>query len=107
MFYFLQKRAKKRVVKTADKIITELESVYLDLDYFTRDDINIIELMQWTEDKLDAMAAVIEPNEDFIIEHHPELITRANRVSHIALKCGETGVKEFQDELAGLGNILA
>ncbi|CNJ03677.1 Uncharacterised protein [Yersinia frederiksenii] len=107
MFYFLQKRAKKRVVKTADKIITELESVYLDLDFFNKDDINLIELMQWTDTKLDAMAAVIEPNEEFIIEHHPELITRANRVSHIALKCAEAACKEFQEELAGLGNILA
>lgn len=53
------------------------------------------------------MAAVIEPNEDFIIEHHPELITRANVVSRIALRCAEAAVKEFQDELAGMGNILA
>ncbi|HDL6959462.1 hypothetical protein ACSMDK_23845 [Yersinia enterocolitica] len=107
MFYFLQKRAKKRAVKTADKIITELESVYLDLDFFNKDDINLIELMQWTDTKLDEMAAVLEPNEEFIIEHHPELITRANVVTHIALVCSIAAMKEFQDELAGLGNILA
>ncbi|WP_019210086.1 hypothetical protein [Yersinia massiliensis] len=107
MFYFLQRRAEKKIIKKVGKAITELESVYLDLDYFTRDDINLIELMQWTEDKLDAMAAVIEPNEDFIIENHPELITRANVVSRIALRCAEAAMKEFQDELAGMGNILA
>ncbi|MGP2409554.1 hypothetical protein V2A84_07990 [Yersinia sp. 2553 StPb PI] len=107
MMYFLKKQKQKRLLKKVNKEITELESVYLDLDYFTRDDINIIELMQWTEAKLDAMAVAIEPNEDFIMEHHPEIITRANRVSHIALKCGEAAVKEFQDELTGLGNIFA
>ncbi|HDL8430945.1 TPA: hypothetical protein PXR40_000161 [Yersinia enterocolitica] len=107
MFYFLQRRAEKKLLKKIDKVISELESVYLDLDYFNRDDINLIELMQWTENKLDAMGDVIEPNEDFIIDHHPELITRANRVSHIALKCAEAACKEFQEELAGLGNILA
>ncbi|MHA3356224.1 hypothetical protein ACX1HO_13155 [Yersinia enterocolitica] len=107
MFYFLQRRAEKKLLKKTDKVISELESVYLDLNFFTRDDINLIELMQWTEDKLDAMAAVIEPNEDFIIEHHPELITRANVVSRIALRCAEAAVREFQDELAGVGNILA
>lgn len=107
MFYFLQRRAEKKLLKKTDKVISELESVYLDLNFFTRDDLNLIELMQWTEDKLDAMAAVIELNEEFIIEHHPELITRANRVSHIALKCAEAACKEFQEELAGLGNILA
>ncbi|MGT3214441.1 hypothetical protein [Yersinia enterocolitica] len=107
MMYFLKKQKQKRLLKKVNKAITELESVYLDLDYFTRDDLNLIELMQWTEDKLDAMAAVIEPNEDFIIEHHPELITRANVVSRIALRCAEAAVREFQDELAGMGNILA
>lgn len=105
--YFLKKQKQKRLLKKVSKAITELESVYLDLDYFNRDDINLIELMQWTEDKLDAMAAVIEPNEDFIIENHPELITRANVVSRIALRCAEAACKEFQEELAGLGNILA
>ncbi|EOV0788314.1 hypothetical protein ACOHX8_000543 [Yersinia enterocolitica] len=107
MMYFLKKQKQKRLLKKVNKAITELESVYLDLDYFTRDDINLIELMQRTDTKLDAMAAVLDPNEDFIIEHHPELITRANRVSHIALKCAEAACKEFQEELAGLGNILA
>ncbi|MGM7889860.1 hypothetical protein [Yersinia enterocolitica] len=107
MMYFLKKQKQKRLLKKVNKAITELESVYLDLDYFTRDDLNLIELMQWIEDKLDAMAAVIEPNEDFIIEHHPELITRANVVSRIALRCAEAVVREFQDELAGMGNILA
>ncbi|CCV31159.1 TPA: hypothetical protein ACPZFU_003115 [Yersinia enterocolitica] len=107
MFYFLKKRAEKKLLKKTDKVISELESVYLDLDYFNRDDINLTELMQWTEDKLDAMAAVIEPNEFFIISNHPEIITRANRVSRIALRCAEAAMKEFQDELAGMGNILA
>lgn len=107
MFYFLQRRTEKKIVKKANKVLMNLEEIYLDMDYFTRDDLNLIELMQWTEDKLDAMAAVIEPNEDFIIEHHPELITRANVVSHIALRCAEAAMKEFQDELAGMGNILA
>ncbi|ATM85940.1 hypothetical protein ACVH8U_001419 [Yersinia enterocolitica] len=107
MMYFLKKQKQKRLLKKVSMTITELESVYLDLDYFTRDDINIIELMQWTEDKLDDMAAVLEPNENFIIEHHPELITRANVVSRIALRCAEATVKEFQDELLECGGVLA
>ncbi|WP_145525209.1 hypothetical protein [Yersinia vastinensis] len=107
MMYFLKKQKQKKAVKKAEKAITELESVYLDLDFFSKDDINLIELMQWTEEKFHAMAAAIEPNEEYIIEHHPHLITRANVVTHIALKCSEEAVKEFEDELAGLGNILA
>lgn len=107
MMYFLKKQKQKRLLKKVNKAITELESVYLDLDYFTRDDINLIELMQWTDTKLDEMAAALEPNEEFIIEHYPEIITRANVVTRIALVCSEAAMKEFQDELAGLGNILA
>ncbi|HFT5240438.1 TPA: hypothetical protein ACGTP8_001196 [Yersinia enterocolitica] len=108
MFYFLQRRAEKKIVKKVDKAITELESVYLNPDYFTDgDDINLIELMQWTDTKLDAMAAAIEPMEDFIIEHHPDLIDRANLVGRITLLTAEKIMEEFQDELSGLGNILA
>lgn len=109
MMYFLKKQKQKRLLKKADKVISELESVYLNPDYFMEGtgDINLIELMQWTDTKLDTMAACIEPNEDFIIEHHSELITRANVVTRIALRCVEAAVKEFQDELAGMGNILA
>lgn len=45
MFYFLRARAEKKLLKKTDKVISELESVYLDLNFFTRDDINLIELM--------------------------------------------------------------
>ncbi|WP_032898707.1 hypothetical protein [Yersinia bercovieri] len=68
MMYFLKKQKQKRLLKKADKVISELESVYLNPDYFMEGtgDINLIELMQWTDTKLDTMAACIEPIENLL-----------------------------------------
>ncbi|WP_271311698.1 hypothetical protein [Yersinia intermedia] len=107
MFYFLQRRAEKKIVKKVDKAITELESVYLDLDYFNKDDVNLFELVEYTNDKLLQLSKVILSNEQYLCENHQDLIDRAYIVQRIALRCGEQAVKEFEKELLECGGVLA
>ncbi|MFW5402520.1 hypothetical protein V2A84_23165 [Yersinia sp. 2553 StPb PI] len=107
MMYFLKKQKQKKAVKKTNKILNELESIYLDLNYFDKDDINLFSLIEYTNDKLDQLATVILSNEQYLTEHHQDLIERANRVQHIALKCGEQAVKEFEKELLECGGVLA
>lgn len=107
MMYFLKKQKQKKAVKKTNKILNELESIYLDLNYFDKDDINLFSLIEYTNDKLDQLATVILSNEQYLTEQHQDLIERANRVQHIALKCGEQAVKEFEKELLECGGVLA
>ncbi len=107
MMYFLKKQKQKKAVKKTNKILNELESIYLDLNYFDKDDINLFSLIEYTNDKLDQLAAVILSNEKYLTEHHQDLIERANIVQHIALKCGEQAVREFEKELLECGGVLA
>lgn len=107
MMYFLKKQKQKKAVKKVNKILNELESIYLDLNYFDKDDINLFSLIEYTNDKLDQLATVILSNEKYLTKHHQDLIERANIVQHIALKCGEQAVKEFEKELLECGGVLA
>ncbi|EPZ8125570.1 TPA: hypothetical protein PXO57_003866 [Yersinia enterocolitica] len=107
MMYFLKKQKQKKAVKKVNKILNELESIYLDLTYFDKDYINLFQLMEYTNDKLDQLATVILSNEQYLTEHHQDLIERANIVQRIALKCGEQAVKEFEKELLECGGVLA
>ncbi|HHH0785137.1 TPA: hypothetical protein ACPZO3_003933 [Yersinia enterocolitica] len=107
MMYFLKKQKQKKSVKKVNKILNELESIYLDLTYFDKDNINLFSLIEYTNDKLDQLATVILSNEQYLTEQHQDLIERANRVQHIALKCGEQAVKEFEKELLECGGVLA
>ncbi|ELI9229744.1 hypothetical protein RSN91_003891 [Yersinia enterocolitica] len=107
MMYFLKKQKQKKAVKKVNKILNELESIYLDLNYFDKDDINLFSLIEYTNEKLDQLATVILGNEQYLTEHHQDLIERANIVQHIALKCGEQAVKEFEKELLECGGVLA
>lgn len=103
--FFLKKQ--KKAVKKANEIITKLEAIYLDLTYFDRTDINLFQLMEYTNDELDKLSTVILSNEVYLCENHQDLIERANIVQHIALKCGEQAVKEFEKELLEYGGVLA
>ncbi|MGP2514637.1 hypothetical protein [Yersinia sp. 2545 StPb PI] len=107
MMYFLKKQKQKKAVKKTNKILNKLESIYLDLNYFDKDDINLFSLIEYTNDKLDQLATVILSNEQYLTEQHQDLIERANIVQHIALKCGEQAVKEFEKELLECGGVLA
>ncbi|EMQ2082774.1 hypothetical protein [Yersinia enterocolitica] len=107
MMYFLKKQKQKKAVKKANEIITKLEAIYLDLTYFDKDNINLFQLMEYTNDELDKLSTVILSNEQYLTEHHQDLIERANIVQHIALKCGEQAVKEFEKELLECGGVLA
>ncbi|EKN4908508.1 TPA: hypothetical protein U5D73_001864 [Yersinia enterocolitica] len=107
MMYFLKKQKQKKAVRKVNKILNELESIYLDLNYFDKDDINLFSLIEYTNKKLDQLATVILGNEQYLTEHHQDLIERANIVQHIALKCGEQAVKEFEKELLECGGVLA
>lgn len=107
MMYFLKKQKQKKAVKKTNKILNELEAIYLDLNYFDKDDINLFSLIEYTNDKLEQLATVILSNEKYLTQHHQDLIERANIVQHIALKCGEQAVKEFEKELLECGGVLA
>ncbi|PNM23783.1 hypothetical protein A6J66_005945 [Yersinia enterocolitica] len=108
MMYFLKKQKQKKAVKKTNKILNELESIYLDLNYFVDNEhINLFSLIEYTNDKLDQLADVILSNEHYLTEHHQDLIERANIVQHIALKCGEQAVREFEKELLECGGVLA
>ncbi|MFW5393928.1 hypothetical protein V1951_21930 [Yersinia sp. 2544 StPb PI] len=107
MMYFLKKQKQKKAVKKVNKILNELESIYLDLNYFDKDDINLFSLIEYTNEKLDQLATVILSNEQYLTEQQQGLIERANIVQHIALKCGEQAVKEFEKELLECGGALA
>ncbi|MFA3760993.1 hypothetical protein [Yersinia sp. 2466 StPb PI] len=107
MMFFLKRQKQKKAVKKTNKILNELESIYLDLTYFDKDDINLFSLIEYTNEKLDQLADVILSNEQYLTEHHQDLIKRANIVQHIALTCGEQAVKEFEKELLECGGILA
>lgn len=45
MFYFLKKIAEIKAVKKTNRILNELEAIYLDLNYFDKDDINLFSLI--------------------------------------------------------------
>ncbi|HDL7749588.1 TPA: hypothetical protein PXP51_001950 [Yersinia enterocolitica] len=107
MMFFLKRQKQKKAVKKTNKILNELESIYLDLNYFDKDDINLFSLIEYTNEKLDQLADVILSNEHYLTEHHQDLLERANIVQHIALKCGEQAVKEFEKELLECGSVLA
>ncbi|HDL7319135.1 TPA: hypothetical protein PXN16_001545 [Yersinia enterocolitica] len=107
MLYFLKKQKQKKSVKKVNKILNELESIYLDLDFFNRPDINLFSLIEYTNEKLGKLSDVILSNEVYLCENHQDLIERANIVQHIALKCGEQAVKEFEKELIECGGVLA
>lgn len=107
MMFFLKRQKQKKSVKKTNKILNELESIYLDLDFFNRPDINLFSLIEYTNEKLDKLSDVILSNEEYLTEHHQDLIERANIVQHIAFKCGEQAVKEFEKELIECGGVLA
>lgn len=93
MFYFLQKRAEKKIVKKANKVLMNLEEIYLN-DYFV-DGVDLDATFDYTEEKLDELAKILEPNEQYLTEHHPDIIERANDISRISLAC----VTAYRDSL--------
>ncbi|CQJ34659.1 Uncharacterised protein [Yersinia mollaretii] len=93
MFYFLQKRAEKKIVKKANKVLMNLEEIYLN-DYFV-DGVDLDATFDYTEEKLDELAKILEPNEEFLLKHHSSIIERANDISRISLAC----VTAYRDSL--------
>ncbi|WP_145572098.1 hypothetical protein, partial [Yersinia bercovieri] len=85
MMYFLKKQKQKRLLKKANKVLMNLEEIYLN-DYFV-DGVDLDATFDYTEEKLDELAKILEPNEEFLLKHHPDIIERANDVSRISLAC--------------------
>ncbi|ELI8168650.1 TPA: hypothetical protein ACRFDF_001467 [Yersinia enterocolitica] len=94
MFYFLRRRAEKKIVKKANEVLTDLEAIYLNEDYFV-DGVDLDATFDYTEEKLDELAKILELNEEFLLKHHPDIIERANDISRISLAC----VTAYRDSL--------